>query len=60
MDAPFMSLEQHERGIHALRSGANGARVTNVRFIRPDVRPCIKDQPDGRLRAVTLSDLFGL
>jgi hypothetical protein len=60
MDAPFMSLEQHERGIHALRAGAYDARVTNVRFIRPDVRRSIKDQPEGRLCAVTLSDLSGL
>jgi hypothetical protein len=27
-----MSLKQHERGIHALLSGADGARVTEVRF----------------------------
>jgi hypothetical protein len=31
MDAASTSLEQHERGIHALRSGAGGARVTKVR-----------------------------
>jgi hypothetical protein len=30
MDAAFMSLEQHESGIHALRSGASGAEVTKV------------------------------
>jgi hypothetical protein len=26
-----MSLERHERGIHALRSGAGGAAVTEAR-----------------------------
>jgi hypothetical protein len=31
MDAAFMSLIQHERGIHALRFGTNGARATKVR-----------------------------
>ena len=30
MDAPSTSLEQHERGIHALRSGAGGTGVTKV------------------------------
>jgi hypothetical protein len=31
VNAAFMSLELHERGIHALRSGAGGAGVTKVR-----------------------------
>jgi hypothetical protein len=30
MDAPSTSPERHERGIHALRPGAGGARVTKV------------------------------
>jgi hypothetical protein len=32
VDAYSMSLEQHEGGIHALRRGGEGARVTQVRF----------------------------
>jgi hypothetical protein len=32
MNAAFMSSQQHERGIHALRSGAGEASVTKVRF----------------------------
>ena len=32
MDAAFMSPERHGCGIHGLRSGANGAGVTRVRF----------------------------
>jgi hypothetical protein len=31
MDAAFMSFERRERGIHALRPGAGGARVTETR-----------------------------
>jgi hypothetical protein len=31
MDASFMSLERHERGIHALRLDAGDARVAKVR-----------------------------
>jgi hypothetical protein len=38
MDAPSTSLERHERGIHALRSGAGGARATKVGF-RAQLRP---------------------
>jgi hypothetical protein len=30
MDAAFMSLEQHESGIHTLRPGVGGAEVTKV------------------------------
>jgi hypothetical protein len=33
MDASFMSLERNERGIHALWSGAGGARVTEVPLV---------------------------
>src|SRR5215469_848430 len=33
MDATSTSLERRERGIHALRSGAGGARVTKARFL---------------------------
>jgi hypothetical protein len=32
MNAAFMSLVRHERGIHALRLGTGGAKVTGVRF----------------------------
>jgi hypothetical protein len=32
MNAAFMSLKQHERGIHAVWSGAGEASVTEVRF----------------------------
>jgi hypothetical protein len=32
MDAAFMSLQQHESGIHAVWSGAGEASVTKVRF----------------------------
>jgi hypothetical protein len=35
MDAAFMSLERRERGIHALRFGADDARVTKARFLAP-------------------------
>jgi hypothetical protein len=38
MDVPAMSLELHERGIHAVRSGAGEAGVTEVRF-RCALRP---------------------
>jgi hypothetical protein len=31
MDAAFMSYQEHESVIHALRSGTGGARVTKVR-----------------------------
>jgi len=31
MDAAFMSLEQRGCGIHVVRSGAGGAKVTKVR-----------------------------
>jgi hypothetical protein len=32
MDAAFMSLELHERGIHALWLGTGGSGVTKIRF----------------------------
>jgi hypothetical protein len=32
MNAAFMSSQPHESGIHALRSGTGGARVTEVCF----------------------------
>jgi hypothetical protein len=35
VDAAFMSLYVHDRGIHALRSGAGGAEVTGARFSGP-------------------------
>ena len=38
-----MSLERHERGIHALRLGAGGARVTEVRGVMPG--PAAKELP---------------
>jgi hypothetical protein len=38
MDAAFMLLVRHERGIHALRFGTGGARVT-------EVRPCVHATP---------------
>src|ERR1700749_4825689 len=34
MNAAFMSSQQHESGIHALRSGAHGTGVTCVRFYK--------------------------
>jgi len=32
MDAAFMSFQQHEGGIHVVRSGAGEANVTEVGF----------------------------
>jgi hypothetical protein len=32
MNAAFMPLELHERGIHAIRSGVGATGVTEVRF----------------------------
>jgi hypothetical protein len=32
VDAAFMQLQRHERGIHALWFGAGGARLANTRF----------------------------
>jgi hypothetical protein len=32
VDAAFMLLKQHERGIHAIQPGTSGAKVTEVRF----------------------------
>jgi len=32
VDAAFMSSQPHESGIHAVRSGADEASVTKVRF----------------------------
>jgi hypothetical protein len=34
VDAAFMQVERHERGIHALRRVANVAGVMDVRFRR--------------------------
>jgi hypothetical protein len=34
MNAAFMSFQRHEGGIHAVRSGAGEASVTEVRFRR--------------------------
>jgi acyl-coenzyme A synthetase/AMP-(fatty) acid ligase len=34
MNAAFMSSQQHESGIHALRSGARGTGVACVRFYK--------------------------
>jgi hypothetical protein len=33
MDAVFMLLGRHERGIHVVRFGTDGVRVTKVRFL---------------------------
>jgi hypothetical protein len=41
MDVPAMHLEQHERGIHVVRSGIGGARVTEV---SSDVCAAARDQ----------------
>jgi hypothetical protein len=38
LDAAFMSFQPHERGIHAVWSGADEASVTKVRF-RCEPRP---------------------
>jgi hypothetical protein len=43
MDAAFMQLKQHERGIHAVWSGADEASVTKVRF-RPAPQPVARSK----------------
>jgi hypothetical protein len=32
VNAAFMLLKQHERGIHTIHRGTSGAKVTEVRF----------------------------
>jgi hypothetical protein len=48
MDAAFMSLEQHGCGIHVVRSGAGGAKVTKVRSrVRMLVVRAVRSGADG-------------
>jgi len=49
VDAAFMSLIQHERGIHALCFGTNGAGVTEARS-----HTCVLPYRTDKLTGITL------
>jgi hypothetical protein len=66
VNAAFMSFEQHESGIHAVRSGAGEASVTEVRFRwgiaagGEDASGSRADQDQLKLSGIAVRDLRSL